>query len=251
MRALEGKTAIITGAASGMGRSTSLLFCEEGAHVIGFDIDADGLKEVEGEILAKGQRFTPFVGDVRDDAADAAAVDLAVEADGKLDILINGVGINDNMRAIHHLSTEWMEEVIDTNLLGMMKFTREALRPMLAQKDGCIVNISSVGGLRGCIAGAAYTASKHAVNGVTKNTAFMYALEGIRCNAIAPGGYVTNCIPLDPDFEAMKRTGMATEAMPKAGEPEQIATVLLFLCTDAAMDINGAVIPVDSGWIAG
>jgi NAD(P)-dependent dehydrogenase (short-subunit alcohol dehydrogenase family) len=121
---------------------------------------------------------------------------------------------------------------------------------MLEKEEGAIVNISSVGGIRGCRAGVGYAAAKAGINGMTQNTAFMYAEQGIRCNAIAPGGYATECVPKNPDEFGYGRCMLSVETMPKIGMPEQIASVCLFLASDDAMDVNGAIIPVDSGWSA-
>jgi NAD(P)-dependent dehydrogenase (short-subunit alcohol dehydrogenase family) len=140
---------------------------------------------------------------------------------------------------------------MDVNLNGPFYAMRAVLPIMLKHGKGVILNIASVGGLFGSRAGAAYTASKHALIGLTKNTGFMYAQKGIRCNAIAPGGVNTHIADsLIPDALGYERCISGASLMPRMGEPEEIAQIAAHLCSDEASFINGAVITADGGWTA-
>jgi NAD(P)-dependent dehydrogenase (short-subunit alcohol dehydrogenase family) len=247
MGRLDGKVAIITGASSGMARETARLFVGEGAKVVGFARRKERLQELEQEL---GEAFYGFVGDQTIDQDIESVVAETIKRFGTVDILVNAAGINEGMQPLGNIERDWMKKALSINLVGPMLLMREVLPIMQEKEDGTIINITSIGGIAGCRAGAAYTAAKTGLNGVTRNTAFMYAEKGIRCNAIAPGGYATECIPEDPDEFGNSRCMLTVDLLPKIGMPEQIASVCLFLASDDSQDINGAIIPVDSGWSA-
>ncbi|MBW6458228.1 MAG: SDR family oxidoreductase, partial [FCB group bacterium] len=166
----------------------------------------------------------------------------------------NNAGIMDKMVAVGDVSNELWQKVMDVNVNGPFWATRRAVNIMMKKGSGNIINISSIGGLRGARAGAAYTTSKHALMGLTKNTAFMYAKKGIRCNAIAPGGVATN---MAKDIDMDKLSILATEQIlpgmatnPRYGEANEIATTALFLASDDSSFVNGAILVADGGWIA-
>ncbi|HEY8528946.1 MAG TPA: SDR family oxidoreductase [Paenibacillaceae bacterium] len=249
---LEGKVAVVTGAGSGMGREIAKLFAKEGAKVVVSDYVEQTAKETVDMITGAGGAATLVVADVSKEEDVQRMIDTAVKTYGTLDILVNNAGIMDGMTPAHELTDQLWERVIAVNTTGPMRAIRKALPIFMEKRKGVIINIASIGGLQGSRAGAAYTASKHALVGLTRNVAFQYADLGIRCNAIAPGGVETNiglgsATPSQFGLEkAMK--GMATN--PRTGKPEEIAAVALFLASDDASFVNGAVIVADAGWTA-
>ncbi len=170
---------------------------------------------------------------------------------GGVDIVVNNAGIMDDFIPTAELITDKWNRVLGVNLNGPFYVSRAALRSMLPNKKGVILNIASIGGLHGGRAGAAYTTAKHGLIGLTKNTAFMYANEGIRCNAIAPGGVETSIgLTLHPHPFGYGKISPGLPLMPRAGKPIEIARLALFLVTDDASFINGSVITADAGWTA-
>lgn len=249
---LKGKVALITGAGSGMGKAISFLFAEEGAKVVLNDINEVTLEEVAQRIRAKGGEAATIVGNVMQEEDVQRMIDMAVERYGSIDILVNNAGIMDGMVPAAEVTDERWERVMGVNLTGPMRTIRKALPMMLKQGAGVIINISSVGGLYGSRAGAAYTASKHGLIGLTKNVAFQYAKEGIRCNAIAPGGVETNIMPEGTSLNSfgVERAMAGIQMNPRMGKPEEIATVALFLASEDSSFVNGTVITADAGWTA-
>lgn len=247
---LAGKVAIITGAGSGMGKSMAELFAKEGAKVVAADINEDRLNEVVKAITDAGNTAVAAVTNVTKEADVVAMVQSAVDNFGQLDILVNNAGIMDNMAPVGTLTNELWDRVMTVNTTSVMLATREALKLFTKQKSGVILNIASVGGIGGGRAGAAYTASKHAVVGLTKNTAYMYENVGIRTNAIAPGGIKTNIAESmkGVDKEGMERQSVGMPLSPEPGTGDEIAQTALFLCSDASSYVNGTVVPVDGGW---
>ena len=181
-------------------------------------------------------------------------VERAVEAFGRIDILVNNAGVMDLFQSVADVGNDTWRRVLSVNLDGPMYAMRKAVPPMLAQGGGSIINVSSVAGVGGASAGAAYTASKHALNGLTKSTAFQYAKQGLRCNAIASGGVTTNIMQsVDAsklDQAALGRLSPYHGANPGMLEPIDIANLVLFLASDESRYINGAIIPADMGWRA-
>jgi NAD(P)-dependent dehydrogenase (short-subunit alcohol dehydrogenase family) len=247
---LTGKIAIVTGASSGMGKAITTLFAQEGATVVGFARRKERLEELAANLSGAAGKVVPFAGDMSSQESIDALVDFTVKEFGQIDIVVNNAGIMDNMSPIGDVTDEMWDRVIAVNLTAVMQLTRRALGDMLPREKGVFVNISSIGGLNGCRAGAAYTASKWGVLGLTKNTAFMYAAQGIRSNAICPGAInteiATSMGTLDP-FGAQRCTAGVT-FNPRSGEPEEIAAAALFLASDDASFVNGVALPVDGGW---
>lgn len=249
---LEGKVAIVTGAASGMGKAIAELYAKEGAKVIVSDINEEGADQVAAGITESGGTAKSVKTNVGDVEEIEAMIDLAVSEYGTLDILVNNAGIMDNFEPAGEIEDAKWERIFSINTMSVMRSTRKALPLFLGKNKGVIINIASAGGLYGARAGAAYTASKHAVVGFTKNTGFMYAKEGIRCNAIAPGGVETN---ISSSMTAISEMGMgriqAGMALnPRNGKSEEIAKVALFLASDESSFVNGTVITADAGWTA-
>jgi NAD(P)-dependent dehydrogenase (short-subunit alcohol dehydrogenase family) len=249
---LQGKVAIVTGAASGMGKSIAEGYAKEGAKVVVSDLNLEGAKDVAESIKATGAEAIAVQTNVASEEDLIRLFDETKQAFGKLDILVNNAGIMDGMEPVGEISDERWERVFSVNTLAIMKSIRIAVNLFLEQGHGTIVNNISAGGLYGARAGAAYTASKHAVVGLTKNTAFMYADKNIRCNGIAPGAVMTNIASSMnniSEFGAIRQAlGMAIN--PRAGQPEEIAKMAIFLGSDEASFVNGQVIAVDGGWTA-
>jgi NAD(P)-dependent dehydrogenase (short-subunit alcohol dehydrogenase family) len=193
-------------------------------------------------------------GDISDRASAEALVDLAVSTHGRLDVLCNNAGVMDYMQGVGEVTDEIWRRVLSINLDGPMYTSRRAVKQMLSQGSGSIINVASVGGLRGGAAGVAYTAAKHAVIGLTRNTAWMYAKRGLRCNAICPGATATNISETMPpdrlDPAGVERTGAYAALIPAILSPDDIASLALFLASDESRHINGAIITADAGWTA-
>lgn len=252
MGKLDDKVAIVTGAASGMGKAIAELYAKEGAKVIVADLNFEGAETVVKEIKGNGgdsKAVKVNIGELKD---VENMIDIAVNEYGTLDILVNNAGIMDSMEPAGDIDDEKWDLVFDINTKGVMRATRKALPIFLEKGKGVIVNTASSGGLNGAHAGATYTASKHAVVGFTKNTGFMYADKGIRCNAIAPGAVETNIGSTMKNINefGISRTRLAQGVIPRIGKPEEIAKVALFLASDESSFINGTVITADGGWTA-
>jgi NAD(P)-dependent dehydrogenase (short-subunit alcohol dehydrogenase family) len=251
---LEGKRAIVTGAASGMGRSMALRFAREGARVLAADCAQAGLDSLLAEAKAERLAIEIHAIDLVEADAIPPMVERAVAQWSGLDILVNNAGIMDRFEGVGSLSLDIWRRVMATNLEAPMLAMRAAIPTMQAQGSGAILNISSVAGLGGATAGAAYTSAKHGLIGLTRNTAWIYGQQGIRCNAILPGAVNTGIqatfegVELDPLGRARASTYFAI--CPGRLEPEDIAQTALFLVSDEARNVNGVLLPVDAGWLA-
>jgi NAD(P)-dependent dehydrogenase (short-subunit alcohol dehydrogenase family) len=251
---LKDKVVVITGAASGMGRAMAIRFASEGARLIIGDRHAERLREVVALVRGAGGTVASAEGDIGDQATAEALVDLAHSAHGRIDALVNNAGIMDHFQGAGELDNDVWRRVLATNLDGPMFTTRRALGYMLKAGNGSIVNIASLSSFSGASAGAAYTASKHALLGLTRNTAWRYAKEGIRCNAICPGAVKTNIQESMPEnLLDPKGMGRAVEFFSLGSaylEPSEIASLALFLASDEARYINGSVVSADAGLCA-
>lgn len=251
---LSDKVVVITGAGSGMGRAMAHRFAAEGGRIVAAEWRAEALAAVVDEVTAAGGRIVGVEGNVALEPDCARIVDTAAASFGRLDVLVNNAGVMDTNQGVGELTNAMWERVLGVNLHGPMFLSRLAVPRMVAQGGGSIVNVASLAGLGGGAAGAAYTASKHALIGLTRSTAFVYAPDGVRCNAIAAGAVATNIMQsidpsqLDPKGSARFQTWYA--AIPATLEAADIAELALFLASDASKRINGAVIPADGGWSA-
>ncbi|GAA2958383.1 MULTISPECIES: SDR family NAD(P)-dependent oxidoreductase [Streptomyces] len=246
-----GRSVVVTGAGSGIGRATALRFAEEGARIVIADIDGEAAQAVADEVAQAGGAAVAVAGDLREQTVVDRVVATAVEEFGGIDVLVNNAGIMDRMSAAADTEDDEWERVIGINLTAPFRLTRAALPHMLAAGKGAVVFTASEASLRGSAAGAAYTASKHGVAGLTKSLAVMYRDKGIRTNAIAPGGTVTN-IRVEAERGAHGPTALAAY-MGNVGTPAQAdeqAAAIVFLASDAASNINGVILPVDNGWSA-
>jgi len=251
---LKGKVAIVTGASAGMGQDIAKLYAREGAKVLAVARREDRLqalveetKDLPGEIVA-------FAADMMDPSQVEGMIEKAIQVYGKLDILVNNAGIMDNMAAVGDYMDELYDKVFDVNVKALFIAMRKAIRYFEEAGGGVIVNVASIGGLYGHVAGAVYTASKHAVVGLTKNTGFAYAQKNIRCNAIAPGAIATEISTTESmkhiNMDWAKRFGMFQALNPRTGEGGEIATAALFLASDDSSFVNGEILVVDGGWSA-
>lgn len=252
MNALANKVAIVTGAASGIGAAIAKLFAKEGANVVVSDINIEHAKAIAKDIKAEGGKAFAIETNVANAADTNALIDQTIEEFGTVDILVNNAGIMDNFLPAETVTDELWDKVMAVNVTGVMRTIRRAMPVFLKKEKGVIINIASVGGLYGSRAGIAYTASKHAVVGLTKNIGYQYAVKGIRCNAIAPGGVETSIgtTITAPDAFGMERAMSGMGLNPRPGKPEELAAAALFLASDAASFINGACLTADAGWTA-
>ena len=246
----EGKSVVVTGASSGMGREIALEFAAEGATVVAVARRLERLEELAQEAEGLAGSIVPFQGDVSSSEVNDAMIDFAVERCGRLDVLVNNAGIMDEFKPITEVTDEQWERVMKVNLEGPMFAMRRAVQVMLGQEGGGnIVNVASIGGVCGARAGASYTASKHALVGLTKNTAYMYGPSGIRCNVICPGGVETEVMNSQIDMSqlGMGRVMAGLDTSIPAGQSRDIATAVLYVASDDARFMNGSTIVVDGG----
>jgi len=249
---LQNKIAVVTGAASGMGKAIAELYAKEGAKVIVADLNIEGAAAVAEGITNNGGAAKALQVNVAKLEDIENMIDTAVNEYGTLDILVNNAGIMDGFEPVGDINDDRWDLIFDINIKGVMRAMRKAIPIFLEKGKGVIINTASTGGLNGAHAGAAYGASKHAVVGLTKNTGFMYANKGIRCNALAPGGVETNIgssMKNINEFGA-SRTKVVQNVMPRMGQSDEIAQVALFLASDESSFVNGTVIVADGGWTA-
>ncbi|BDZ44704.1 SDR family NAD(P)-dependent oxidoreductase [Naasia aerilata] len=240
-----GKTIIVTGAGSGIGRATASRIAREGGRVIAVDISQPRLDEFAASL--PDADIVPVAADITDYSGIAAIVDAAGQA---VDGLANIAGIMDDMTPIHEVTDQVWQRVFAVNVEGTMKLMRAVVPGMLARGRGSIVNTASEAALRGSAAGVAYTASKHAVAGLTKSSAFMYGPSGIRVNAVAPGPVITNIEAKFASELGAQRVQHAMAILPTPVMPDQLAASITFLLSDDGVNINGVLLPSDGGWSA-
>ncbi|MCH6230236.1 SDR family NAD(P)-dependent oxidoreductase [Microbacterium sp. CFH 31415] len=241
----EGRTVIVTGAGSGIGRATAQRISAEGGRVIAVDMSAERL---EALAAALGSVVECVTGDLCDDAV----IDAVMAAAGdRIDGLANVAGIMDGFEPTAEITDATWDRVMAVNLTAMMKLTRAALGRMLRTGAGSIVNVGSEAGQRGSAAGTPYTTSKHAVNGFTLSTAFFYTPKGIRCNAVAPGPVATNIeAPFRSEWAGQRLGPFFQTNLPPVAQPDQLAAAITWLLSDDASNVSGAILAVDGGWAA-
>ena len=250
MKRLEGKTAIITGANSGIGKATAQLFAREGANLILAARRLDKLKEVEACALAQGVQARSVPADVSCPEDCRRLVETAVQTFGHIDVLVNNAGIDDKNMSILNCTPELWNTVLATDLNSVYYMMKEVLPHMERAGAGSIINISSIGATRSN-AGISYTAAKTAVLGMTRNVAIQYAGTGIRCNAVCPGPTKTaimaheNTATFDKDFARICARHFDS-SVPRA-EPEEQASVILFFASEDSRAVNGQTLSVDFG----
>lgn len=252
---VSGKVALVTGAAAGIGRATAIAFAAEGARVMVSDVDAEGGAETVSLIRKTGGEAEFARADVSVAADVQALVKTTVETFGRLDCACNNAGIEGLIVPLVEQPLDNFERIMAVNVRGTFLCLQAEIAQMLAQGGGAIVNLASVAGLIGSPGLSPYVASKHAVNGLTKNAALEYSQHGIRVNSICPGGVDTRML----DSLAEQSTGgqMSTlelmvplHPIGRIGRPEEVAELIVWLCSDRASFVTGANVPIDGGYVA-
>lgn len=248
MKAFEGKIALVTGAASGIGRATALAFASEGAKVVLGDIEMEGGAETLRMIKQGGGDAILVEADVSDEGGVEAMVKKAVEVYGRLDCAFNnaGIGGGEMIPTADYTAENW-DRVLSVNLKGVWLCMKYEIRQMLNQGGGVIVNMAAAGGLVGMEGLSAYIASKSGVIGLTKTAALEYATAGIRINAVCPGVVRTANLERLPEAEALMAP---LQPMGRIGAPQEIAGAVLWLCSDTATYVTGHPLVVDGGTLA-
>jgi NAD(P)-dependent dehydrogenase (short-subunit alcohol dehydrogenase family) len=242
----EGRTAIVTGAGSGIGLATTLRLADKGARVIASDVSQERLDALTAEHPGVG--IVAVAGDI---ASEETAQALVAAAGERIDVLVNNAGIMDAFLPAAEVDDATWERVMDVNVTAIMRLTRAVLPLMIEAGSGAIVNVTSEAGLRGSAAGVAYTTSKHAVIGYTKNTAFMYAPKGIRVNAVAPGATATNIeAPWKSEWAQGRLGPLMQVIVPGVATAEQLAAAITWLASDDSANVTGVVLASDGGWSA-
>jgi prepilin-type processing-associated H-X9-DG protein len=246
---LEDKISIVTGAAHGIGRAIAERLAEEGAQVFIVDLDRTAGEAAASNIRRHGGAATFLYCDVSSAQQTARAVKRAAGKTGQIDILCNNAAyITKHWHKAGEASDEEWEKSFRVSLLGTQHFTREVLRFMVKQKSGSIINISSMVGLVGGRSTAAYVSIKHALVGFTRSVAYDYGPDHIRCNVLCPGPITTRISP-KPGSELHQRQ-ISRNFLGRVGKPREVANAALFLASDEASYITGAVLAVDGGWTA-
>lgn len=239
-----GKTVIVTGAGSGIGRATAVRIVHEGGRVIATDVDTDRLADLASDL--DGSDVHTVTGDI---TSPAVIESIMAAAGERIDGLANVAGIMDGFLPPAEVDDATWDRVFGVNLTGPMRLTRAVLPGMIEAGEGTIVNVASEAALRASASGAAYTASKHAVVGFTKSVAFFYGPQGIRANVVAPGPVVTNIeASMKSAFAAGRAGPIMQVTVPAPAQPEELAAAITWLLSGDSANINGAVLPSDGGW---
>jgi NAD(P)-dependent dehydrogenase (short-subunit alcohol dehydrogenase family) len=247
----SGKVAIVTGAASGIGRAAARLFARHGASVVVSDVDAEGGAETVQLIESEGGKATFVLCDIARPQQVRVLVDATIERFGRLDYACNNAGIEGEQCPTAECSEENFDRIISVNLRGTWLCMKHEIPRMLETGGGSIVNVSSIAGLIGLAGIPAYAASKHGMNGLTKTAALEYAKQNIRVNAVCPGAILTPMIDRFTHFESAAAEDLAAKhPLGRMGRPEEVAEAIVWLCSDAASFVTGHIMAVDGGFTA-
>ncbi|MCI0790032.1 MAG: SDR family oxidoreductase [Chloroflexi bacterium] len=250
---LDGKTALVTGGGSGIGRATSLAYAQEGARVVVADVNVEGGEETVQLIKEAGGEAILVHADVAKPEDTQAMVAQAVEAFGSLDCAFNNAGISggtDRRLTADYLEEDW-DRVVGINLKGVWLCMKAEIPQMLKQGGGAIVNTASVAGLVAITGTVAYIAAKHGVTGLTKAAALEYAKSGIRVNSVCPGYIQTPMVQgIFVENEGFEERVASRHPIGRLGEPSEIAAAVIWLSSDAASFVTGHNMPVDGGYVA-
>jgi NAD(P)-dependent dehydrogenase (short-subunit alcohol dehydrogenase family) len=241
---------LITGALAGIGRATAIAFAEAGARVVVSGRRAEAGLALEGELRRMGAEAVFVQADMRRDGEVAALVDAAVAHFGRLDVAVNNAGTEGQTGPITEQTEESYAATFDTNVLGTLLSLKHELRVMQAQGKGSIINLSSTLGQKTAPGFGVYAASKHAVEGLTKTAALEGAAYGVRVNAVAPGPIETEMLNRVTGQPERKAALIAGVPLKRAGTPEEVARVIVFLGSDAASFVTGQILGVDGGKMA-
>jgi NAD(P)-dependent dehydrogenase (short-subunit alcohol dehydrogenase family) len=252
MGRLEGKSVIITGAGSGIGRAASLLFTKEGAKLVAVD-RAEGVKETVEQVRKAGGTAEAVMADAGSEKDVMAFIDKAVSAHGRLDVIWANAGVSGGLVPLAEQTVEHWQEVLRINLIGPFLAIKYAMPHMIKQKSGSIVCTASVAGLKAGASGHPYGASKAGVISLVQTTAYSLSGTGVRINAVCPGLIETGMT--QPVFDRAKERGTQDKIgqlnpLKRAGQPHELAAMGLFLASDDASYVNGQAIPVDGGLTA-
>lgn len=247
---LDGKSAIITGAGSGIGRATALLFAREGARQVIADVNETNLNSVKDEIVKIGGTVVALKTDVSSEDEIKALINLGLEKFSNIDILVNNAGIGGGLDTLEDQKSEEWHQVFDINVMGPVYATKHIIAHMKERRRGSIINIASVAGLLSGAGGNAYSASKAALINFTRTSACEVGAHNIRINAICPGLIETGMT--QPFFDWARSTDKENQLgkyceLKRAAHPDEVAWAILFLASDEASYITGQAIPVDGG----
>jgi NAD(P)-dependent dehydrogenase (short-subunit alcohol dehydrogenase family) len=241
-----GKVAFVTGAASGIGRAAAVAFASEGARVVIVDRSEHALREVEAAVKGADGEVLAITADVSVPEQVRAAVARTVEAFGRLDIAFNNAGIENKATPLADIELDEWDRILGINLRGTFVCMKHEIAQMLKQGGGVVVNTSSGAGIRGVAGGAAYSASKHAIIGMTKSAALDYAKSNIRVNAVLPGNIETPMMDRFTGGDIQKAIDL--EPVGRLGKPDEIAEAVLWMSSDLGGFVTGSAIVVDGGW---
>jgi NAD(P)-dependent dehydrogenase (short-subunit alcohol dehydrogenase family) len=247
MNRLSGKVAVVTGGNAGIGEAIAKAFAREGASVVITGRRQEELDRVVKDIVKEHGKVFAVAGSVTDESHVQRIARQTVQQFGRLDILVNNAGVGDFGKRLHEIDDATWARIIDVNLTGVFRMTRAVLPQMLKQAKGAIINISSIASLVGLPTLSAYAASKGALDALTRALAVDYAKEGIRCNVVNPGLIDTPmAAPLMDNAEQLDAI-LSHYPLRRAGKPEEVASMVLYLASDEAAWVTGGTFPIDGG----